>query len=181
MRRSLAALVLVAGLLVACGGQQATSALPGAPAATGDAPVAGATPGPSANPAPTPTVKQLAAAYLKAVTAYNKATAKAWAAREKLPQTLTYSKRLAKALATAHLVFIRAVEKIPWYGDYKALARRVLTCHNQEYVADRSAMTAKTWADLNYDGERADKAAEKGQAASNELRIALGLPPVPIK
>jgi ABC-type glycerol-3-phosphate transport system substrate-binding protein len=180
MRRSIVAMVLVAGLLVACGGQQTTS---GAPAGTDGAstPVASGTPPPPATPAPTPTVKQLAAAYLKAVSAFNTATAKITAAGTKLPQGLTYQKRQAKAYAAADLVFIRAVEKIPWYGDYKALARRVLTYSNQVYVADRSAMTAKTWADLNYDAERSSKASEKSQAASNELRLALGLPPVPIK
>ena len=45
----------------------------------------------------TPTVKQLAAAYLEAAAAINRASHNAWAAWDASPQTLTRAKRLAKA------------------------------------------------------------------------------------
>jgi hypothetical protein len=188
MRRSLTSLMLVAGLLVACGGQATTPPQGGAPASAARAASAPAssllaptTPTLTATPAPPPTVKQLAAGYLKVATAYNKANDKAWATWKKSAQTLTYAKRLARAYAGADLAFIRAVQKIPWYGDYKTLARRVLTYANQEYVSARLATISKTWADWNDNLDAADKASLKASAAANELRIALGLPPVPIK
>jgi hypothetical protein len=146
---------------------------------TSSAPLAAATPTSSATPAPTPTVEQLAAAYLEAATAVDKANDAAFATWDKSAQTLTDAKRLAKACAAAELAFIRAVQKIPWYGDYKTLARRVLTLDNQRYVSYRSAMMSKTWVNYNVNWNEAHKANTQGSAASNELRIALGLPPVP--
>ena len=157
---------------------------------TPSTPLAAATPTPSAplaaaptqapTPAPTPTVSQLAAAYLKAATAVNKANAAASSTWDTSARTLTDATRLAKACAAAELVFIRAVQTIPWYGDYKSLARRVLTPDNQRYISYRSAMVSKTWADYNLNWNEADLANTQGSAASNELRIALGLPPVPL-
>lgn len=146
---------------------------------TPSTPLANATPTPSTTPAPTPTVTQLAAAYLKAATAVNKANDAAFATWERSAHTLTHAKRLAKACAAAELAFIRVVQKIPWYGDYKTLARRVLTPDNQRYVSCRAAMMSKTWVDYQVNWNEADKANTKASAASNELRIALGLPPVP--
>lgn len=165
-----------------------TAALTAAPAPS-PTPLAAATPTQSAplaaaptaspTPAPTPTVSQLAAAYLKAATAVNKANAAASSTWDTSARTLTDATRLAKACAAAELVFIRAVQTIPWYGDYKSLARRVLTPDNQRYISCRSAMVSKTWADYNLNWNEADSANTQGSAASNELRIALGLPPVP--
>ena len=88
------------------------------------------------------------------------------------------AKRRAKALAAAELAFVRAVQRIPWYGDYTSLARRVLTIDNLRYVALRSAMTSTSWADYGVNWNKADAVTTTGSAASNELRIALGLPPV---
>jgi len=181
MFRSLAALVLVTGLIAACGGQQATGAPSGAPVASDGAAASAPVASPVLTPVPTPTVKELAAAYLKAATAANKARDKAWATYEKSPQTLTHAKRLARAYAAAELKFIRAMQKIAWYGDYKALARRVMTPENQMYVACRSATIATTWSEWNDYMTDRDTAGTKMTGAANELRIALGLPPVPIK
>jgi hypothetical protein len=168
----------------------ASTAVPTATPAPSPTPLAAATPTPSAplaaaptqapTPAPTPTVSQLAAAYLKAATAVNKANAAAFFTWDTSARTLTDATRLAKACAAAELVFIRAVQTIPWYGDYKSLARRVLTPDNQRYISYRSAMVSKTWADYNLNWNEADLANTQGSAASNELRIALGLPPVPL-
>jgi hypothetical protein len=159
------------------------AALTPAPTATPTppTPLAAATPTPSVAPAPTPTVEQLATAYLEAATAMHKARDTAGATWDKSVQTLTHAKRLARAYAAAELAFIRAVQAIPWFGDYKTLARRVLTPHNQAYVYYRSAMTSKTWLEWNNHVAEADKASVKAAAAANELRIALGLPPVPIE
>jgi hypothetical protein len=88
------------------------------------------------------------------------------------------AKREAKACAAAELTFIRAVQEIPWSGDSRNLARRVLTRDNQRYVSCRSAMVSRTWADFNVNWGQADTANTEGSAAANELRIALGLPPV---
>ena len=110
----------------------------------------------------------------------NKANAAASSTWDTSARTLTDATRLAKACAAAELVFIRAVQTIPWYGDYKSLARRVLTPDNQRYISYRSAMVSKTWADYNLNWNEADSANTQGSAASNELRIALGLPPVPL-
>ena len=186
MRRSVVALALVASLLVACGGEPATSAPSRVPAGAGSdasTPVAAATPTPtpSATPEPTPTVEQLAAAYLEAAAAANRASHNAWIRWDQSAQALTDAKRLAKAYAAAELAFIRALKKVPWYGDYGALARRVLTSENQIYVAHRSALRSKTWVDWNDRMDRAHRAGLKRVRASNELRIALGLQPIPFE
>ena len=186
MRRSVVALALVASLLVACGGEPATSAPSRVPADAGSGvstPVAAATPTPtpSATPAPTPTVEQLAAAYLEAAAAANRASHNAWVRWDTSAQTLADAKRLAKAYAAAELAFIRALKKIPWYGDDRTLARRVLTYENQTYVAHRSAMRSKTWVAWNSRMDKAHRAGLKRVQASNELRIALGLQPIPFE
>ena len=72
------------------------------------------------------------------------------------------------------------MQAIPWYGDYKTLARRVLTPDNRRYVAYGLAMASTTWADYDVYQHEADSANMDASAASNELRIALGLPPVPL-
>ena len=143
-----------------------------------------ATPMPSAAPsasvtsAPIPSVAQLAAAYKQAATSVNEANTAARAAWDRSAQTLTDAKRLARADAAADLAFIRAVQAIPWYGDYKALARRVLTLENERYVSVGSAMEATTWGAYNVSWNEADTTNLQASAASNELRLALGLPPV---
>lgn len=151
---------------------------PSPPAAA--TPIPSAAPTPSATSTPTPTVAQLAAAYLKAATVINKANGASLATWDRSARTLTEAKRLAKAYAAAELPFIRAVQRIPWYGDYKALARRVLTPDNQRYVSCGLAMASTTWAAYNVSWNEADAANRQAAAASNELRIALGLPPVPL-
>jgi hypothetical protein len=142
-------------------------------------PLAPATPTPSATSSPTPTIRQLAAAYLEAATAVNTANGAAFATWRKSRQTLADAKRLARACAAAELAFIRAVQKIPWFGDSRTLSRRVLTHANQRYVSDRSAMISRRWVDYNVNWNEAETANKEGSVASNELRIALGLPPVP--
>jgi hypothetical protein len=143
-------------------------------------PMLSAAPSPSVTSAPIPSVAQLAAAYLKAATVVNTANGAASARWDRSTKTLTDAKGLAKAYAAVDLAFIRAVQKIPWYGDYKALARRVLTPDNQRYVSVGSAMEATTWDAYNVSWNEADTANMDASAASNELRIALGLPPVPL-
>ena len=158
----------------------ASTATPAPPSATPALPFAlpTATPAPSATPAPTPTVAQLAAAYLEAAAAVNEANGAAFATWQQSALTLMDAKRQAKACAAAELTFIRAVQEIPWSGDSRNLARRVLTRDNQRYVSCRSAMVSRTWADFNVNWGQADTANTEGSAAANELRIALGLPPV---
>jgi len=155
------------------------TATPGSPAQLA-APTStpSAAPTPSATPAPTPTVAQLAAAYLRAATVVNKANGAAFATWDRSTKTLTDAKGLAKAYAAADLGFIRAVQAIPWYGDYKALARRVLTLDNQRYVSVGSAMETTTWDAYSVSWNEADTTNLQASAASNELRLALGLPPV---
>ena len=158
----------------------ATAAATPAPAAAPAPPSAlpAATPTPSATPAPTPTVAQLAAAYLEAATEVNEANGAALATWQRSALTLMDAKREAKACGVAELTFIRAVQKIPWSGDSRNLARRVLTHDNLRYVSCRSAMVSRTWVDFNVDWSQADTANTAGSVAANELRIALGLPPV---
>ena len=158
----------------------ATLAATPAPSATPAPPSAlpAATPAPSATPAPTPSVAQRAAAYLEAATAVNDANGAALATWQQSARTLMDAKRQAKACAAAELTFIRAVQEIPWSGDSRNLARRVLTRDNQRYVSCRSAMVSRTWVDFNVNWGQADTANTEGSAAANELRIALGLPPV---
>ena len=110
----------------------------------------------------------------------NKANGAALARWDRSRRTLTDAKRLATACAAAGLAFIRAVQKIPWHGDYKTLARKVLTPDNKRYVSYRSAMVSKTWIDFQANRNVADMANMEGSAASNELRVALGLPAVPV-
>jgi hypothetical protein len=139
-----------------------------------------AAPSPSVTSAPIPSVAQLAAAYTQAATSVNEANSAARATWDRSAQTLADAKRLARAYAAADLAFIRAVQAIPWSGDYKALARRVLTPDNQRYVSVGSAMEAKTRDAYDVSWNEADTANVEASAASNELRIALGLPPVPL-
>jgi hypothetical protein len=199
MLRILAALALVVGLLAACGGQggstppasppvsAASSASPSSdaasatPAAATSTPAANPTAVPSPTPAPTPTVKELAATYLKAATISNAAFDKAWATFQKSPQALADAKLLARTDAAADLVFIRAVQRIQWYGDFKTLSRKVLTYDNLTYVSERAAAISSTWAAFNANWADAGAASTKASGAANELRIALGLAPVPIK
>ena len=199
MLRILAALALVVGLLTACGGQPGSAppaSPPGAAASSASPSPASATPTPAAatptpaaiptlepspTPAPTPTVKELAAAYLAAATAINAASDKAWATYQKSGQTLADGKLYMRSGAAADLIFIRTVQKIPWYGDFKTLSRKVLTYDNLLYVSERTAAVSSTLADLNANWAAALAANTKSSAASNELRIALGLAPVPIK
>jgi hypothetical protein len=184
VRGSLVTLALAAGSLVACGTYQTTSAPPGVPASIDGAaspPLGAATPTRSATPATTLTVKQLAAAYLEAAATINRASHNAWATWDESPQTITHAKRLAKAYAAAELTFIRAVQKVPWYGVYNTLARIMLTYDNRRYVSHRSAMKSKTWVDWNECMAEAHEAGLEGLRASNELRVALGLRPVPFQ
>ncbi|MDR3635906.1 MAG: hypothetical protein P4L84_19035 [Isosphaeraceae bacterium] len=125
-------------------------------------------------------VAQLAAAYRQAATEVNEANHAARASWDRSPQTLADAKRLARAYAAADLAFIRAVQAIPWYGDYKALARRVLSADNRRYVVYRLAMASTRRADCDVYQNEADTANMEASAASNELRIALDLPPVPL-
>jgi len=143
------------------------------------APRSSAAPSPSLTSAPIPSVAQLTAAYKQAATEVNEANHAARASWDRSAQTLADAKRLARAYAAADLAFIRAVQAIPWYGDYKTLARRVLTPDNRRYVAHGRAMASTTWADYDVYQHEADSANMDASAASNELRIALGLPPVP--
>jgi hypothetical protein len=139
-----------------------------------------ATPTPSATPAPTLNITQLAAAYLEAATAVNKSNGAACATWDTSAQTLADAKRLARERADSGLKFIRAVQKIPWNGDFKALARKVLTPDNKQYVSYHSAMASATWIAFRINRSEAETANMQASAASNELRIALGLPPVPL-
>jgi hypothetical protein len=139
-----------------------------------------ATPTPSATPAPTPNITQLAAEYLEAATAVNRSNGAASATWDRSAQTLADAKSLARERAAAGLAFIRAVQKIPWNGDFKALARKVLTPDNKQYVSYHSAMASKTWVAFKVNRSEAETANMQASAASNELRIALGLPPVPL-
>ena len=156
----------------------AASSMPLVTATPAPSALPAATPAPSVTPAPTPTVAQLAAAYLEAATAVNDANGAALATWQQSARTLMDAKRQAKACAAAELTFIRAVQEIPWSGDSRNLARRVLTRDNQRYVSCRSAMVSRTWVDFNVNWGQADTANTEGSAAANELRIALGLPPV---
>jgi hypothetical protein len=72
------------------------------------------------------------------------------------------------------------VQAIPWYGDFKTLARRVLTPDNRRYVAYGLAMASTRRTECDVYQHEADTANTDASAASNELRIALGLPPVPL-
>jgi hypothetical protein len=154
----------------------AAAVLTGTPAAS----TPSATPTSSATPAPTLNTTQLAAAYLAAATTVNKSNGAASATWDRSAQTLADAKRLARERAAAGLEFIRAVQKIPWNGDFKALARKVLTPDNKQYVSYHSAMASKTWVAFKVNRSEAETANMQASAASNELRIALGLPPVPL-
>jgi hypothetical protein len=57
----------------------------------------------------------------------------------------------------------------------------VLTYTNLAYVSERAAAISTTWADFNANWTDAGAASTKSSGAANELRIALGLAPVPIK
>ena len=130
--------------------------------------------------APIPSLAQLGAAYRQAATRVNEENSAARAVWDSSAHTLADARRLARAYAAADLAFVRAVQAIPWYGDDKTLARRVLTLDNQRYVAAGSAAASTTWAEYNVHANEAETADTRASAASNELRVALGLPPAPL-
>lgn len=176
--------LLVIAVLVLVGCTPAAPALPSLAVAATSTPTPMPTPTPTATPTatpiPPPTKEELAAAYLKAATTYNTAADKAWKTFRKSPRTLTYVKRLDAAYAKAELAFIRAVQAIPWTADFKPIAGRLITCSNQEYVYDKSASKATTTSDVIRYENKATAQSEKCAGIANELRLALGLPPVPI-
>ena len=61
------------------------------------------------------------------------------------------------------------------------IVSRLLHDYNQLYVLDRSAAIARTVADFNVWASRAERQGSVTSGDANELRLALGLPPVPIK
>jgi hypothetical protein len=182
-------LLAIALLVSACGStvQPATPATvvaPSAAAAVNPAtptPTAAPNPSPTVTPAPTPTTKDLAAAYLKAATIANKADDNALAAYTKSPKTLTYAKRYDAAVAKSSLVFIRTIQAIPWTPEFMPIARRLISCDNQTYVYAVIASKDKDSLSESTDWNKANAQSAKCSAIANELRLGLGLPPVPIK
>jgi hypothetical protein len=96
-------------------------------------------------------------------------------------QGLTAAKRELAALAKATLTFIRAMQQIPFTAEYRSIVNRLLRDHNQLYVRERNAATAQSWAEFTTWANRVVNQAATTTGDANELRLALGLPPVPIK
>ena len=184
----LVCLAALAAAVVACGGtaaspsQLAITSL-GSSAELGSAasPSLAASPSPAVSPSPEPLTKaQQAALYLKAATAANKAVDAASKTYMKSNQGLTAAKRELAALAKATLTFIRAMQQIPFTAEYRSIVNRLLRDHNQLYVRERNAATAQSWAEFTMWANRVVNQAATTTGDANELRLALGLPPVPI-
>ena len=189
-RRHLLVATLAVLLVSACGSTKASPTSMASPSAamTSSAlpsPSLGPTATPSAEPSPTPvptpTTKELASEYLRAATTANNASDAAAAIYTKSSQTFTDVKRYDLAWAKVELAFIRAVQAIRWTPPFKPIAQRLISCDNQSYVYSLIASKAKDSLTEVANYNKADAQSAKCSAIANELRLSLGLPPVPIK
>ena len=77
------------------------------------------------------------------------------------------------------LRFLKTVQAIPWFGENKGIARRLLACDNAQFVLERSVAKAKSVLDLNrYINKESDKKRRLLRDCQRALHFA-GLPPVP--
>ena len=82
-------------------------------------------------------------------------------------------------VSAADLDFIKDLQAVKWSDVYSDTAGRLISCMNELYVIERN-VTSVT--DLQAAINQANKADEKNQncrGIANELRISLGLDPVP--
>jgi hypothetical protein len=166
VRRQLLVMVVLAVAVLGCDAVTSPSGVPllgsvdpaGSPASSGDAP-----------------------AYLKAATKWYKAAKKAEAVYEKSSQNLRATKRLFRGYAAVDLAFMRAACDIPWTGEPKPIARRLLSCWNKVYAYEAGASKAKSFSSLDVSADRADRQGAKCSGVANELRLELGLDPVPLR
>lgn len=81
--------------------------------------------------------------------------------------------------SAADLDFIKDLQAIKWSDVYSDTASRLISCINELYIIERDVMILT---DLQAAINQANKADEKNQncrGIANELRISLGLDPVP--
>lgn len=135
---------------------------------------------PAPSPSTPPTIEELASAYLHAATTSNKAFDAAIKTYNSSSKSLKPLRRLASAYTSIQLAFIRAVQSISWWGDAKGIARRLLTCDNEVYVYYASAAKEKTYSSMVADLNKGDAKSVRCSGIANELRLAIGLPPLPI-
>jgi hypothetical protein len=142
-------------------------------------------PMPTAMPAPTPTAPptfaELGAMYLTVATTRNRANDVAHKAYLKAPNTLKYWRIYGAAIAVADLAFLKSIQVIAWWGDTVTIERRLFTCNNVQYVDDRAVATATSLYQASVLLTKAVNQSASCSAISNELRLTLGLAPVPIK
>ncbi len=183
--RHLATAVAFSAVLGGCGSSTTSPAALVAPSASpSGTPVVVPSPTPTiaASPTPAPTLspKELGTLCLKAATTYNKAVDEAGAAWRKSNQGLTADKREYAAFAKAELAFIRTVQAIPFTPKFTAIVARLVHDNNALYVYEQSASKARTLTEFVLWANRVERQASVAATDSNELRLALGLPPVPI-
>jgi hypothetical protein len=172
-------IILVLGILVAGCASSTVSPVPQAqppvsqetePAATVGAP----------SPSPTIDVTALAKQYLALATASNKAQAKVAASCKgnlTLKQLHTCYAKSAAAIRT----FYEAKNRLQFRPEMAGDAKAVIRTASVLYVLWREAATAPSIAVIDSLQPRIDRAGTALSAASNTLRLDLGLPPVPIK
>jgi hypothetical protein len=163
VRRALAAVILSSVTLGACN----------------SAPPAGLVTQATPTPAPSVVSKDAAAAaYLRAVTSFNQSNHDA----DKTCQTRGYTaqKKCMRVSYEVLEVFMKAIRAIAFPpgagGDVSALlhADATLDTYYRDAYGEKTLAAIETWF------PKLDKASLTSQAASNVLRLDLGLPPVPI-
>ena len=189
MHRLLTVLTLVAGLLVACGGQAISlqsSARPDAAGTTATVPPGQAT---TANPAASPSATTTASpdvtavakmAFAKALKARNTASARLWATnacspREWSARSLTTWKSCYRRAAKIERALADALRKIAFPGDIASDARAMIRAVAKEESLMIAVSGARDWPTLiRYDAKLGD-AADATRAISNAIRGFFGM------
>ncbi len=120
-----------------------------------------------------------AAVYLAADSEFKQANERAFAAYNETSRNLKAGKELHRALAKNVVAFDGQLQIRMPYGS-GPVARRLFECHTMLYHRAQGAQFAKTVSVYNkYRAQTEDKGAECA-GIGNELRVALGLPEVPL-
>ncbi|MHB8958480.1 MAG: hypothetical protein ACYDAN_02525 [Candidatus Limnocylindrales bacterium] len=189
MRAVVAAAVVIAAMVTACGGAPALTPTPAVVTPTPSAAVpsavstaaATATPSPALSPSPTPaptpavlTIKQAAAAYLRIVNPYNKATAAAWKEYGKV-DTLKAQRAYMAALAKAEKTFIDGLKAVAWppevKADVTALEKACVVLYHRATVASKDTTFAAFDADARSAYSASNTAADKAAIVRDDLGL----------
>jgi len=132
------------------------------------------------------TKEQQGDAYLGAAGKVNAAWDSAWAERQlAVENSYTESTDLEaitnyySAGSVADLAFIKDLQAIEWSDSYSNTASRLISCMNELYVIERDVILRTNMQAAIDQANKADEKNQNCRGIANELRISLGLDPVP--